>query len=874
MNKFLDEHRNQSPFNFTSICEPKGTFLIEGNDLKVFYKLYEQALKDGQKFYLTEVPDPNGTPIRFDIDFKVKLKYFNGEKKHVYTNEHIIQFAQACIKVMLGSLDMSEVKKPYFIVTEKEMATIGKTEVKDGFHIMFPTVVTTKEYQTYMRNKLVEKFGEIFTDLPRLLNTPEDIIDPGSIRNNWSVYGSLSKIANGQVYKATCAYLFRLKIKENLIKAPIDLSEFKSLVKTMSIRGKEVNAQPIPAVRELLRKPVAVLALPTEVKIPLELDVVKQLIPLLSPARADSYHTWIRVCWCLHYISETLLPEFIEFSRKCPGKFSEAKCHEVWEAATKFSGAPLTIATLRYWAKEDNPEEYAKIIRESIRGELDRLEKGSVDLANIVYKLHKGDFMFVYRTGNKASGVWFEFRDNYWFYQPDGVKLRKIICEDLHKMYKDFYWVCLGKSKEAEGDAEKTMYHKKADAALALAKSLKTTGNINNIVYECQFLFRDHMFEEKLDSNPYLISFQNGIFDLREGLFRKGIPEDYITITSPISFTPKPDMEKVSEVKKFIRDIMPNKDVRKYLLTIAASCLDGLNRDEKFYILTGAGRNGKSKFVQLLQETLGPYAVSLPISLITQKRASSDRASPEIAKLAKRRLAILKEPDNITDSVLNMGMIKDLTGNDTISCRNLYSNDNEFKVSCKIFLMCNHLPEVHSDDDGAWDRLRVINFPVHFTKNVVHAHDRLIDETIGEKIKTWKEAFLYILLEEYPSYRDKGITEPDEVFQATNKYRERNNIFLEFIQARVKSVPKKGKVIQKVSINILFQYFRMWYEEYYSKKSTVNKKEFQSFLKNYYGDDYADTEIKNCVLLDESNGEAGGEKKKGEEDNEEIDLLE
>ena len=55
---------------------------------------------------------------------------------------------------------------------------------------------------------------------------------------------------------------------------------------------------------------------------------------------------------------------------------------------------------------------------------------------------------------------------------------------------------------------------------------------------ECCELFYERNFLDKLDKNPYLMCFNNGIIDFKEKEFRKGLPEDYLSICTNTDYIP------------------------------------------------------------------------------------------------------------------------------------------------------------------------------------------------------------------------------------------------------------------------------------------------------------------------------------------------
>jgi phage/plasmid-associated DNA primase len=120
-------------------------------------------------------------------------------------------------------------------------------------------------------------------------------------------------------------------------------------------------------------------------------------------------------------------------------------------------------------------------------------------------------------------------------------------------------------------------------------------------------------FVKKLDSNNNLIGFVNGVYDLDKIEFREGKQDDLITMSTGYKYNDKYS-DKYQELLKFLEDIQPNEKEREYMLTYLSIGLVG-NLLELFTILTGSGRNGKSKLIELLKMTFGDYFGSVSSQL-------------------------------------------------------------------------------------------------------------------------------------------------------------------------------------------------------------------------------------------------------------------
>jgi putative DNA primase/helicase len=86
--------------------------------------------------------------------------------------------------------------------------------------------------------------------------------------------------------------------------------------------------------------------------------------------------------------------------------------------------------------------------------------------------------------------------------------------------------------------------------------------------------------------------------------------------------------------------------------------------------LIGAGANGKSTFLRVLQHLLGDYAGTIPMQGLMEQKYGSQ--TNDLAHLFGTRLAVASEGEK--GQRLAESKIKTMTGGDRISCRPLYGN--------------------------------------------------------------------------------------------------------------------------------------------------------------------------------------------------------
>lgn len=303
-------------------------------------------------------------------------------------------------------------------------------------------------------------------------------------------------------------------------------------------------------------------------------------------------------------------------------------------------------------------------------------------------------------------------------------------------------------------------------------------------------------FVEQLDANRVLLGFNDGVYDLTTYTFRAGEPEDRVSMTVGYDFPHVPDKDTCREILKFFNDIQPEEENRRYLMKYLASLIDGRTPDELFHILSGKTRNGKSVLADLIKIALGcrdiptgdeplglhTYAGDYEPSFLTKERKGSSEPVPDLLYNRLTRVLLGTEPE--TGDKINASSLKKLTGGDTLSGRNLYSNATiSFKPQFKLLLICNDIPEMNYNDEAVWKRARVIDFPVTFVDNPAGPNERKINRRLKEEIRNerWASNFMALLIEWHRTmYIPEGLVAPASVMRATRRYEEESNIFLQW----------------------------------------------------------------------------------------------
>lgn len=818
-----------SEMTHTSIIKPSGAFYVPTDEMDAFFALYRKALVANEDLYMTE-KHRDISPFLIDLDFKFE----KGEKlERLYSLSDVKTIITLYAENIKDYVCVPDTYDIYLL--EKPYPSVDKGLVKDGIHIIIPDIVTKVSVQHLVRKDILPKMKDALHHL-KCVNTIEDIVDEAVIeRNNWQMYGS--KKPNCEAYAVTHRYVWNSL--EGELQESKDLPNHGELVEILSIRNKydacDLKIEKADIVKEFeqvaaskkkrqtMSNPMLQSSHNNKKNVVENLEHIAKLVDVLSEDRANSYQEWIRVGWCLRNIDYRLLPSWIDFSKKSP-KFVDGECERMWNYMRDDG---LGIGTLYMWAKQDDPEKYKEIMNADISTLIyTSRNETHYDIARVVHFMFKHEFV----CASIKSNYWYQFRENRWVPCDSGYTLNGKLSTDVFKQFSSAAATYHTRAASTENETEQSFFTEVAKKLGGIATKLKMGPYKENVMTECRRLFYTEKFEEKLDSKCHLIGFDNGVYDLEIKEFRDGRPEDYISFTTGCNYIPYDETHPFArQIQSFLKQVLTKEHIMEYVLLLLSSFLNGNIREERFHIWTGTGSNGKSKLIDLFEQSFGDYCCKFPVTLLTQKRGASSAASPELARSKGKRFAVLQEPSE--DEKLNVGLMKELSGGDKIMARALFKDSIEFKPQFKMVLTCNHLPNVPSDDGGTWRRIRLVEFTSKFVNNPDPSKETEfpVDTELSTRFVDWREHFMSLLIEYYCKYCQTGIKEPEEVLQCTREYQRTNDFYLDFVESDL-----EHHEMSFMSVNDSYSLFKYWQKDNVPHLK-IKKKDFMIALDKICG---------------------------------------
>lgn len=804
------------------------------------------------------------TNLHIDLD----LHYRVTDKKHhsgrYYSVDNIKELVCAFNNVFESIFDLHKDQLTCYIMERRCTKTSIRnnlTSYDEGVHIVYPYICANISARLYLYDCLIndDRVKKSLEDFGTY-NPINNVLDQATFKNNsWFLYGC-GKSGEGTIYQITRIgyyrkgdeysdeeYVFSTKVK-GTNREKIDI---------LSIRHVDDDATPIkPESQVLIDEKYNIETMKTILPdiTNSDEDVQKYiaLIDLVDSKRADDYQIWFNFGLILKNLSSTFQCVWDHFSAKS-SKFNQNINDIKWNEIPTGNNK-ITLGTIKYYAKLDNPEGYSNWCRKFATNEYSRLlTHESYDLAQVVKSYNiKDDMIFVSNSSQSTkslAGSWYRFNGVIWVQDYD-TTFNSFIRESRigeRSLLGDINECIMSTRAQIEEIKKNPVSVKSSNVLKILEAALKEHQRVlkyirsNNgylsILEELRRLcyISKQEFTNKFNSKINLVAFSNGVYDLNKEEFREARVDDYITLQLKTPYIPLEKLQEESSYKEnkecldyFFKSVFTDERVRSYVKTILAGFFEGKNRLNDMYIWTGSGSNGKSVLLKFITSLFNTYSATVSVSMFTEKRANSSAATPDVYSTIGKRLVSMQEPDS--DSIFRTGLIKEMTGNDEMTARALYQDPVLFTPQFKIICCCNELPKIQdADDGGIWRRLKVIRFESKFldpqkyedAKSRDEENIYPVDTHLIERLERAGTIFMNELIQEwYPIYK-RGVVLPDPVIKSIREYNSSNDYMQQFIDMCVDISDDANIAVKDID---LYNRYKQWSDEFIGKgKDTFGK---------------------------------------------------
>lgn len=286
----------------------------------------------------------------------------------------------------------------------------------------------------------------------------------------------------------------------------------------------------------------------------------------------------------------------------------------------------------------------------------------------------------------------------------------------------------------------------------------------------------------ELDQNAYLLNCLNGVVDLRTGQL---LPHDRGLLITKLCHVTYDLEAKCARFLEFLHWAMGDnpeaepteKTVRLvgFLQRAFGYALTADVSEKAVFVLWGPkGNNGKTTLVTTFKIIMGEYATEIGIDTLMTTKTQDAAVRADLADLRGARFVTTSEVEK--EHRLSEGKLKYITaGMGKIkSCRK-YENPISFDASHKLFMDCNHRPNVRGTDDAIWKRLKAIPFEAS-------VDDAEIDKKLLEKFLSEKAGIVAWAVRGAQWWMRAGLGDPPELAESNKAWREHDDPLKEFLE--------------------------------------------------------------------------------------------
>jgi hypothetical protein len=518
------------------------------------------------------------------------------------------------------------------------------------------------------------------------------------------------------------------------------------------------------------------------------------LMDCMAPKRFINYNEWISIYWT--FLNENYDMELFEqYSKKHYPNYNKENNDKILKGSSPCKG--FKIATLYHYVKQDNPKVFNELqkTRTDFWKIFEDLKQHN-EPAKLYYSMFPNKYVKSERTG------WYEYDNNNILHNSQSK-----VPSSLHNHVSDTLQTLI-KEQLTYIDISHKDYAKYAKMGKSAYDKCGQSPFINFVLNFLPQLYTIKNIDDLMDSNVDLFAFNNMLYDNTIKDFRPIKPNDYITKTTKYDINIKSNPVIKLKLQTLFRDMFKTKEMSNYnLMSIVASMFG--NKEESFYINSGTGGNGKGVISNIIEKAFGNYFYSGGNTFLTSPPLPESSPNPTLYSLKGIRYFLTTEPESCSETKFNMGVVKKISGNDSITCRTLYEKDNiTYQCQFTPFVQCNTKPKLDKIENSIKRRFKIIDFPFNFVDKEIQeckSNEKPGDNTIKTITITqpYINEFMLILLE-INKTRPNKIKVPKEVLNEVDEYLNANNFIKLFLDENYEIT---GNDKDKINSKTLFEHY-------------------------------------------------------------------
>jgi len=383
------------------------------------------------------------------------------------------------------------------------------------------------------------------------------------------------------------------------------------------------------------------------------------------------------------------------------------RCETIWDSIKDDSKMPMSVlCNICNEIKMNNAlEAWSNKYREWLSLEL--LCKGDVSVGEYLNRImnlkyyNKRWFYF-----NSKKSLWVE-TDNVA--HLIATKIQYLIDIAKKELHKKLINIPIENETERETlDDELVLYN--------LHYRLANKSHSNLITLMKGFCAVEDKWFARLDNTPYKVAFEDGIYDLKKGYFRKGLyATDYLTKTIPMRYK-KSDPTKKATLLKEIKKICNwnDKHTDRYLSQLGYMMCGDASKEQFFFNYKGeTASNGKSVVPEALSVIMPCYCRAMGSD--TFEVSNKAQVHKTIATWRGLRIGWCNETDK--NAQQDASLLKKIADGTPLTYKKMYANQEEMPITFKLIFIGNQELRLKDADGGIQRRMTINQLESEFSVN-------------------------------------------------------------------------------------------------------------------------------------------------------------